>query len=98
MGFQRLLGSVAIVVEELLAGADRVLGHQDQSGDLVDHHHLGQEVGTLAAVVDQPTVPPRLCGGVNTEQYSVSKMLCIRIRLTNTLCPCARSSTCNTPC
>ena len=75
MGFQGLLGSVAIVVEELLAGADRVLGHQDQSGDLADHHHLGHAVGTDPAVVDQPTVPPRLCGGVNTEQYSVSEGL-----------------------
>ena len=77
MGFQGLLGSVAIVVEELLARADCVLGHQDQSGDLADHHHLGHAVRADSAVVDQPTVPPRLCGGVNTAQYSVSKVLSV---------------------
>ena len=68
MGGQRLFGSVTVVIEQLLPRADGVLGHQDQSGDLADHHHLGHAVGADPAVVDQPTVPSGLCCGVNTER------------------------------
>ena len=80
MRFERLLGPVTVVVEKFLAGIDGVLGDQDQSGDLADHHHLGHAVRADSAVVDQPTVPPRLCGGVNTAQYSVSKVLSVKDR------------------
>ena len=50
-GFQRLLGAIAVVVEEFLTRADGVLGHKIQPGDFLYHHHLGQDVGADPAVV-----------------------------------------------
>ena len=67
MSLEWLLAPVPVVVEELLAGADGLLGHEDESGHLLDHHHLGDAVGAHAAVVEQPSVAPRLLGSVNAE-------------------------------
>ena len=67
MSLEWLLAPVPVVVEELLAGADGLLGHEDESGHLLDHHHLGDAVGAHAAVVEQPSIAPRLLGSVNAE-------------------------------
>ena len=67
MGFQRLLGAIPVVVEELLTGTDGVFGHQDQSGHLGHHHNLRHAVRADPAVVHQATVTSWLTGGVDTE-------------------------------
>ena len=76
MGFQRLLGAIAVVVEELLTGADGVLGDEDQSGDLPHHHDLRHAVGADPAVVHQTTISARLTGSVDTEIELINERSC----------------------
>jgi len=85
MRFERLLGPVTVVVEKFLAGIDGVLGDQDQSGDLADHHHLGHTVGTHSAVIDEPAKAARLSGGVDAillalvlEIIHVAALACVK--------------------
>ena len=60
---------VSIVVDQLCAGLDVPLGHEDEpGGDGVQRDHLGHAVGVPAAVVHQSPVPPTLPGRVNTER------------------------------
>ena len=79
MRFERLLGPVTVVVEKFLAGIDGVLGDQDQSGDVADHHHLGHTVGTHSAVIDEPAKAARLSGGVDAR----SKIIILPLALAN---------------
>ena len=67
MGFQGLLGAIAVVVEEFLTGVDGVLGDEDQSGHLPHHHNLRHAVGADPTVVHQTTVSAGLTGRVDTE-------------------------------
>ena len=70
MSLEWLLAPVPVIVEELLARADGLLGHEDEPGHLLDHHDLGDAVGAHAAVVQQPTVTTRLLCPVNAENVS----------------------------
>lgn len=56
MRLERLFASVPVVIEKLLAGADGLLGHEDESGHVLDHHNLGDAVRGHSAVVQQPSV------------------------------------------
>ena len=68
MSLERLLAPVPVVIEKLLAGADGLLGHEDESGHLLDHHNLGDAVRTHTAVVQQPSIATRLLSSVNAEK------------------------------
>ena len=82
MSFEWLLAPVPVVVEELLAGVDGLLGHEDEPGHLLDHHDLGDTVGAHTAVVQKPTIATRLLGPVNAENVSSNK---IRVQSFNAL-------------
>ena len=59
---------VSIVVDQLCARLDVLLGHEDEPrGVGVQRDHLGHAVGVPAAVVHQPPIPPALLGRVNAE-------------------------------
>ncbi len=86
MSLQWFLASVSIIVEELLARANGLLGHEDEPGHLLDHHDLGDAVGAHAAVVQQAAIAARLLRPVNAENVGSNKRSYQRPnKLTNTV-------------
>ena len=63
--------SVPVVVEDLVSWEDVLPGEQDQPGDVVDVDHLDFSVGSTYGVIDQPTKPPSVLTGVDTESIKV---------------------------
>ena len=73
MSLQWFLASVSIIVEELLARANGLLGHKDEPGHLLHHHDLGAAVGAHAAVVQQAAIAARLLRPVNAKNVGSNK-------------------------
>ena len=68
VSLERLLAAVAVVVEQLLADVDVVLGDEDEARRVAQHDHLRHAVRGHAAVVQEAAVAPRLRCGVNAER------------------------------
>ena len=67
MSLHWLLAPVPVVIQELLAGVDGMLCHEDEPGHLLDHDDLSDAVGAHSTVIQEAPVPPRLASCVNTE-------------------------------
>ena len=68
VSLERLLAAVAVVVEQLLADVDVVLGDEDEARRVAQHDHLSHAVRGHAAVVQKAAVAPRLRCSVNAER------------------------------
>ena len=64
---QCFLAPVPVVIQELLAGVDGMLCHEDEPGHLLDHDDLSDAVGAHSTVIQEAPVPPRLASCVNTK-------------------------------
>ena len=68
VSLERLLAAVAVVVQQLFADVDVVLGDEDEARRVAQHDHLRHAVWGHTAVVQKAAVAPRLRCGVNAER------------------------------
>ena len=66
VSLERLLAAVAVVIQQLLANVDVVLGDEDEARRVAQHDHLRHAVWGHTAVVQKAAVASRLRCRVNT--------------------------------